>query len=439
MPTLLDKFSKFAAAHGIYGSAFIVGGTVRDLVLHKEIRDVDIAVQGDAVGLAREFAHNAGATFVLLDETFGISRIVSSDTYLDICTMRGDSITDDLGDRDLTINAMAIPLSAFVKQHSSAGGPKSRETIIDPFDGLGDIERRVIRMVSQENLACDPLRLLRVYRFASTLGFSIDEATTAAVHSLHELISYSAPERVSEELRHIFGNSASAATFKDMQSSGLLLSLFPELTDNSVQAWQDVWSAYENAEYILAHLNNCFAGKSGPVAEYFETTYRSECLKLSLLLRKPGEAEQAASRLRLSGKESEFIRMLFAYYEILSSLDSAKRSVVIGLLRELGDNVYSVLLFILARSKSFDQADMPKLSLAREIIAIYQDEYLPRMKRLPLISGHDLIMEFGLSPSPYFKYILSAVELLALEGTINSREEALKAAGDMIHKKGGMR
>jgi hypothetical protein len=61
------------------------------------------------------------------------------------------------------------------------------------------------------------------------------------------------------------------------------------------------------------------------------------------------------------------------------------------------------------------------------------------MKRLPLISGHDLIEEFSLSPSPFFKYILSAIELLALEGTLNSREDALKAAGDMIKNKGGMR
>jgi tRNA nucleotidyltransferase/poly(A) polymerase len=438
MPNLLDLFCKYAASSGISNSSFIVGGTVRDLILNKEIKDVDIAFNGDAVSIARAFSDETGATFILLDENFGIARIALFNEYLDICSMRGASITDDLGDRDLTINAMAVPLSVYGIEGTGVGRQELKAVIIDPFNGMGDIEHGVIRMVSRENLASDPLRLLRVYRFAATLSFSIDKATTAAVHSLHALISASAPERVAEELRHILRNSASAATLKDMQSSGLLLSLFPELAGNSQETWHDVWSAYDNAEYILAHLTDYFVDRSDPVGKYFKTGYKSDCLKLSIMFGYVRSAESVAGRLRLSRKETEYIRMVFAYHEILSSLDGARRSIVIGLLRELGDNIYAILVYILALSKTFMTSDMPQLSMAREIIAIYQDEYLPRMRRLPLITGHDLIEEFSLSPSPFFSDILSAIELLALEGTLNSREEALRAAGDMIKNKGGM-
>jgi len=74
--------------------------------------------------------------------------------------------------------------------------------------------------------------------------------------------------------------------------------------------------------------------------------------------------------------------------------------------------------------------------MAEGLIELYQDAFIPRMRKLPLINGHDLIEQFGLSPSIFFKDILSAVELLVLEGKICNREEALKAAGEMISNKG---
>ena len=432
MPTLLDNFLEYATARGISDTSYIVGGTVRDFVLNKEIRDLDIAVMGDAVSLAHEFADSVGASFVLLDKTFGIARVVSAGMYLDICKMRGDSICDDLGDRDLTINAMAMPLSAFIPLNTDAGGHIPKKAIIDPFNGLDDIENGVIRMISRENLASDPLRLLRVYRFASTLGFSLEEATKAAVHSMHDLIVSSAPERISEELRQILRSFNSAATLKDMQSSGLLLAILPELADNSQETWRDIWFAYEYAEHMLAHLSDSFPGSSGPVAAYFEMPHRSGCIKLSLLLKDPGLAEQAACRLRLSGKETAFIRLLFDCRENRSLLDHTEKSGVISLLRQVGDDIYSALILMLALKKAGEQSGMPNLPAAIDIIKLYHKEYLPRKSRLPLISGHDLIQKFSLSPSPFLGQILSDIELLALEGILTSREEALRAAGDMI-------
>ena len=123
-------------------------------------------------------------------------------------------------------------------------------------------------------------------------------------------------------------------------------------------------------------------------------------------------------------------------HKVVTALAGNGTAAVIGLLREFGDDIYALLVYILAAGRVCQLSGSPFASLAGEIVAVYQDEFIPRRCRLPLIDGNDLISEFGLSPSPFFKDILSAVELLALEGQIDSRAEALSEVGKMIHEKG---
>jgi tRNA nucleotidyltransferase/poly(A) polymerase len=427
MLTLLDQFHKYALRSGYSESSYIVGGTVRDLVLGNEIKDADIAFKGDALSVGRSFADTVGASFVLLDEKFGIARIAVHGEYIDICTLYGDSIIDDLGNRDLTINAMAIPLSEL-------GSRDPQNRIIDPYGGLRDLEDNRVRMVSEKNLMIDPLRMLRVYRFAAVLGFTIEAATAAAVQKHAGLISNSAPERISVELRHILGCSSSLPILRTMEKSGLLTTLFPEMANYSDEKWHMVWSSLERIEDILRNPETCFQGNASFLREYLASTYRVECLKLTILLNDSAMAEQAAHRLKLSNKEMEFIKTISAHNQIIASVDSAKRSIIIGLLRELRDDIYAVLVFFIAAAGKASDQDQ-RIQMAREIVAVYHDEYLPRLRRLPFITGDDLIHKFGLSPSPFFKDILSSIELLALEGLITTRDGALKVAGDMIKNK----
>jgi tRNA nucleotidyltransferase/poly(A) polymerase len=428
MLALLDQFYKYAVESGHSESSYIVGGTVRDLVLGNEIKDADIAFKGDALSISRFFADAIKASFVLLDEKFGIARIALRGEYIDICTLYGDSIIDDLGNRDLTINAMAIPLSEF-------GSQDSLNSIIDPYGGLRDLEDNRVRMVSEKNLMSDPLRMLRVFRFAAALGFSIDASTAAAVQKHAGLIRNSAPERISVELRHILGCSSSLPTFRIMKNSGLLTALFPGMSGYSDDTWNKVWSSLERIEDLLRSPETCFPGKDSFLRQYFATAYRVECLKLTILLDDGAMAEQAAQRLKLSNKETEFINTLSACNQTMLSVESAKRSTIIGLLKKLGDDIYAVLIFgIASGAKAPYQNHL--IQLAREIVEIYHDEYLPRLRRLPFITGDDLINKFGLSPSPFFKDILASIELLALEGRLTTRDEALRAAGEMIKNKG---
>jgi tRNA nucleotidyltransferase/poly(A) polymerase len=432
MQDLIDLYCKYALSNALIGKSFIVGGTVRDIVMNKPVRDIDIAVYGDSLAIGQAFADEVKATFVLLDEAFNSARIVLGNEHMDICSVRKGSITDDLGERDITINAMAIPLFKYCEETPGENISGLKAAILDPFNGLTDIRDGVIRMISSGNLVSDPLRLLRIYRFAVTLGFSIDTATSEAVNKLCRLIGSSAAERVSEELRYILQCNNSAPIIKAMYDSGLLTELFPNLEPLTGNAWPDLWSSYNCAEEILSKPELYFGDRSGPVEEFFRIEYRRECLKLAILLIDAMSAEDSFKKLRLSRKEMEYIRLILARKTEILRLNSSDKSGVMAFLRKLDNILYALLVYIFAVDSVSPSLGSPLSSLANDLIHTYQDEYFPRMKILPLINGYDLMEQFGLSPSVFFREILSSIELLVLEGKITTREEALSAAGKMI-------
>ncbi len=125
MHQLLELFKEFCLKKGIADDTYIVGGAVRDMLSGIETKDIDLAVAGDAISISQEFARTSGSSFVLLDSTYGIARVVKDSVFLDISAMRGGSIASDLADRDITINAMALPLREW----------ESKTHLIDPFGG----------------------------------------------------------------------------------------------------------------------------------------------------------------------------------------------------------------------------------------------------------------------------------------------------------------
>src|SRR5271169_1490331 len=186
MHQLLALFKDFALKKGIADDTYIVGGAVRDMLSEIETKDIDLAVAGDALLISKEFAQASGSSFVLLDSTFGIARVVKDSVFLDISAMRGDSITADLAGRDITINAMALPLCEW----------ESKSHVIDPFGGQEDLNSGIIRMVSERNIISDPLRTLRIYRFSAALHASIENNTRLALKNHNALLKEVAIERI---------------------------------------------------------------------------------------------------------------------------------------------------------------------------------------------------------------------------------------------------
>jgi putative nucleotidyltransferase with HDIG domain len=170
---------------------WLVGGAVRDRLLSRTVDDIDLVVDGDVKAAARHLALAVGGPAFPLSDAHGAWRVIgpARSWQVDLSPLRGGHIDADLGHRDFTINAIAEPLQ---------GG-----ALIDPTGGAQDALRRRLRMVSEDAFTDDPLRVLRLARFAAELGLEADAETTGAARRHAAGIDRVAAERVFAELRRI--------------------------------------------------------------------------------------------------------------------------------------------------------------------------------------------------------------------------------------------
>ena len=159
--------------------SYIIGGSIRDILLGRIPTDYDIAVTENPEKYAKKIAANTTGHLVAMGKPGQtIIRVVSSDNIFDITSLNGKSIEDDLKKRDFTINAMAYELSS--------------GEIIDCLGGLRDLDDKKIRMVSKNVFRKDPIRLIRAYRIGACLDFEIESQTVSLIRENADLIQNSA-------------------------------------------------------------------------------------------------------------------------------------------------------------------------------------------------------------------------------------------------------
>ena len=201
---------------------YVVGGTLRDLILGRQCSDYDFAVSG-ASTLATQYAHDTKSALVPLDttpgrETFRV--VIKKNVYFDFSELQGNTIESDLSQRDFSINALAVSLPNFIK------GTKK---YIDPHNGESDIKNKVIRVLPGPIFSKDPLRMLRAFRFMSVLEFQIESNTLKKIKTLRHKINQVSPERIWSELTILLNSKKASPSIQLMSGSGLLESVFPEL------------------------------------------------------------------------------------------------------------------------------------------------------------------------------------------------------------------
>jgi poly(A) polymerase len=194
--------------------AWLVGGAVRDAALGRTRVDLDAVVDRDAAGVAGRLAQALGARLVRLGaEREGVFRVVLADAEIDLWDLAGGRLEDDLARRDFTVNAVACDL---------AGGE-----IVDPFDGLGDVERRRLRATRASVFDEDPLRVLRLARFAATLpGFTVAAETARLARARAPLLARVAGERIRQELVRLWTGAGWKSAQAALERSG---------------AWPELW------------------------------------------------------------------------------------------------------------------------------------------------------------------------------------------------------
>jgi poly(A) polymerase len=235
-------------------SVFVVGGYVRDIILRRPSKDIDFVCVGSGIELAKNVAKKIGpASHVNIFKNFGTAQLHFQGLELEFVGARKESyrsdsrkpivedgsLEDDQKRRDFTINAMAISLNS-----------KSFGELIDPFDGIGDIKKKIIRTPLDPAITFsdDPLRMMRAIRFASQLNYDIEPDTFAALMDQAERLKIVSQERITDELNKIIESKVPSYGFKLMFHSNLLKHFFPELI------------ALHGVEYVgnRAHKDNFF-------------------------------------------------------------------------------------------------------------------------------------------------------------------------------------
>ena len=171
---------------------YLVGGTVREMLLGREIHDLDLAVSRQTLWLAATLAETLGGTFVLLDDQERSARVVWEGQELDLTEFRAGDLAGDLRKRDFTVNAMAISLEGLFANEAPP--------IIDPWGGRQDLAAGRLQLLAVENFLKDPLRLLRACRFAASHGFNLTVEVQEAVRRYGSAIAGVAGERIHQEL-----------------------------------------------------------------------------------------------------------------------------------------------------------------------------------------------------------------------------------------------
>ena len=256
-------FQKIAAASKIIGvESYVIGGFVRDKILGRNTKDIDVVCVGDGIALAEETAKQFGKDVqVNIFKTYGTAQIKMNETEIEFVGARKESysfesrnpqvetgtLEDDQLRRDFTINAMGISLNE-----------KDFAKLNDPFDGLGDIERKILKTPREpeQTFIDDPLRMMRAIRFASQLQFTIEQKTLEAITANAKRIKIITKERITEELNKILLSYKPSVGFNLLYKTGLLEIIFPQMTALAGAEFVDGYGHKDNFYHTLQVVDN---------------------------------------------------------------------------------------------------------------------------------------------------------------------------------------
>lgn len=376
-------------------SSYIVGGAVRDALLNRQrdYFDLDFVLETDAVETARKVANAYQGGFVLLDAERQIARVVLKEGTVDFAQQEGESLEKDLQRRDFTVNAIAY-------------NPHTLE-IIDPLQGCSDLQQGLLKMVSQKNLEDDPLRLLRAYRQAAQLHFTIESNTQSTIRHLADLIHTVAAERVQTELGYLLSHSWGTPWLIAAGEDGLLSPWFPSLTAEKLQT--------------VANVNTAVATLGEELLE--KDTNADKMAKLaSLVSFDPQQAEFELMELKYSRAD---IRTVTTALKALPELQQAETASMS--LREqyfFFLNVGNVLpcLALLAVATGVNQ------EVVKPLLQRYLNPDDPVAHPTSLVTGKDIMRSLSIPPSPQIGKLLIEIQIAQIEGKISTPAEAIEYA-----------
>jgi poly(A) polymerase len=467
MNELVKKINSISKGYDVYA----VGGFVRDLLLKLKHKDIDLAVNNDALKYAKKIATTLKSKLITLDEDTEAYRIILKDcdiSNIDISLFNSKTIKEDLQNRDFTINAIAFKLKYF---------ENFREHIIFlNKNSLVDLKSKTFNVISEKAFKVDPLRMLRAFRFISEFtGFKLSSNTLLKIKQNAKLIKSVAPERIKNEFFRILSAQNFSKLFKAMDTCGLLSGIFPEIEKMKKAKkryyyhpgglFEHSFDTLKSTENILINLKKYFPESFIELQEHFyseeglsENVTRASLLKFVALFHDNAKPETAkfengkihflkhedfgANKLKkimcslmFGKKDIETATFLVRHHMRLSTLarnNIVTKKATLKFFRDIGDNAPDLIVLSMSdwhsykKLKVFSTEELKfQEKYVKDLIKKYYE--LKNTKPLPkIIDGNIIMREFRLKPGLWIGELLNFVNEAQFDGKVLSKNDALK-------------